>query len=107
MTKLSKKNTDTRENKMLQAHFRDFMEESQVERICSRINKGAGRPTRNPGRGSEKKKTCVVRLHHSPQKTGQNDAAGNSKEQQRARATGEVLGFVLFVCLVGFLTFRQ
>ena len=50
--------------------------------------KGTSRTTRKPVRDSEKKKTCMVWPHFSPQQPGQNSAAGNSGGRKKARKTG-------------------
>ena len=45
-------------------------------------------PFTMPVRDSEKKKTCTVWPHFSPQQPSQDSAAGNSRERQKARKTG-------------------
>ena len=62
---------------MLQTHVRDLMEGPLDERICAKRYKGTSRTTGKPVRDSEKKKTCMVWPHFSPQQPGQDSAAGN------------------------------
>ena len=67
-----------------QACFRDFLEGSQGERICSQ---STGRQTRKPGRGALKRRKLVW---FGPI-TRYNDAARNSRGIQQTRATVEML----------------
>ena len=51
------------------------------------IKARAGQP-KKPVRDSEKKKTCMVWPHFSPQQPGQDSTAGNSRGRQKSRKTG-------------------
>ena len=76
---------DTCYRRILEISWKDRKTNEFVKRG---IKARAGQHVTLLGRDSEKKKTCMVWPHFSPQQPGQNSASGNSRGMQKARKTG-------------------